>query len=80
MTMNEPLPGMPAAAPGKSNTPEGWRVYRIHTARLCDRCCRDIHERGAGVAAYPQLARWRVTDGSTVERLCEGHRNERMDE
>lgn len=76
--MDEPtLPGMPPDPPTKTTkTKTGWMVYRIRSGRLCDRCCRDIHELGAWVAAYPRVARWRVSDGFVTDRLCEAHRDE----
>lgn len=78
MTMDSPLPGMPELPPVMRKAPKpGLRFTRVRGNRLCERCCRDIHERGVGVAPLPRVARWQVTsDGGAVERLCEGHKGE----
>ena len=79
--MSTPLPGMPTPPPRTPKKPPkpGVRAVRLKADRLCERCCREIHALGAGVAPYPRPARWRVIDGDVVERLCEGHKVERCD-
>lgn len=77
---DEPLPGMPAPADSRParKSKDGMTVSRIHTARLCEQCCLDIHTFGVAGAPYPMVARWRLTDTDlTVQRLCEAHKNER---
>lgn len=73
-----PFPGMPEPPPVMKKAPKpGIRFSRIRGSRLCEWCCRDIHERGAWVAPLPRVARWQATsDDGAVERLCEGHKAE----
>jgi hypothetical protein len=77
-----PLPGMPEPPqvyqPPAKEVP-GLRATRIKTlAALCEQCCRDIYDLGVSVAPYPQVARWKVTEGGVPVRLCEAHKNERF--
>lgn len=75
-----PLPGMPKP-PRRSARPAvkpGVQATRIRPRRLCEDCCRDIHERGQAVAPYPRTARWRVTDNGVVSKLCDEHKSARF--
>lgn len=54
------------------------RATRIRGGRLCEWCCRLIHDFGQAGAPYPRLARWRVSTPDGTERLCEGHKDERL--
>lgn len=78
--MGEPvLPGMPAPPPRARKDPKpGVRAHRTRATSLCELCCRLIHDVGVANAPYPRMARWRVVDGDTTLRLCEGHKEERM--
>jgi hypothetical protein len=77
--VSTPLPGMPEPPPRKPKAPQkpGVRATRIKVVQLCEQCCRDIHERGVWSAPYPRAARWRVVEGDSAERLCEGHKEQR---
>ena len=77
--MSTPLPGMPELpkrTPKKATVP-GVRAVRTKADRLCQLCCEAIHRFGQQVAPYPRMARWRVSDGEVVQRLCEKHKAER---
>jgi hypothetical protein len=76
--VSAPLPGMPEPPPRTPKKPPkpGVRSVRIRTQRLCEICCRAIHELGIRVAPYPRVARWRVADGDVVTRMCEAHKVE----
>jgi hypothetical protein len=58
----------------------GTVVARIRSQRLCDDCCKDIHVRGQAVAPYPRLARWRISTADSLTRVCERHKEERVNE
>lgn len=73
------LPGVPEPPPRiRKAVPPGVRATRVKQGRLCERCCRLIHEHGQAVAPYPRGARWRVTTPDGVERLCDAHKDERL--
>jgi hypothetical protein len=74
-----PLPGMPEPPPRRPKPPRkpGVQAVRTRSTKLCQQCTEEIHRFGQAVAPYPRLARWRVSDGETVERLCEAHKNQR---
>jgi hypothetical protein len=55
----------------------GIRATRIRAGRLCEQCCINIHLFGVGAAPYPRPARWRVTEGDVVQKLCEAHKDAR---
>lgn len=77
--MTEPtLPGMPDTESPAARKPNSDRAVRIHTTGLCEQCCQDIHRYGVAGAPYPRVARWRVVQGETARRLCEGHKEERL--
>lgn len=73
-----PLPGMPEPPPRTPKAPRkpGVQAVRTRSSRLCEVCCEDIHRFGQAVAPYPRVARWRVSDGEVVQRMCESHKNE----
>jgi cytochrome c5 len=76
-----PLPGMPELpAPQHRQPPPDIRVARIATGRLCERCCQMIHDYGQAGAPYPRGARWRVSTAESMERLCDAHKEERLDQ
>lgn len=80
--MSEPLPGMPEPpprTPKKARKP-GVQAVRTRSTKLCEQCCEDIYRFGQAVAPLPRVARWRVSDGETVQRLCEGHKVRRCDD
>lgn len=74
-----PLPGMPEPPPRRPKPPRkpGVQAVRTRSTRLCEQCCEDIVRFGQEVAPFPRVARWRVSDGESVQRLCEGHKVER---
>lgn len=75
------LPGMPVPPPRKPRAERkpGVQAVRTRSLKLCQQCCEDIHRFGQEVAPYPRPARWRVSDGETVQRLCERHKVQRCD-
>jgi hypothetical protein len=50
------------------------KAVRTKVDRLCEVCCENIYRFGQEVAGPPRMARWRVSDGASVQRLCEGHK------
>lgn len=54
-----------------------WRAVRTKADRMCHWCCEDVYRFGQNMVPAPRMARWRVTDGDVVERLCEGHKVKR---
>lgn len=81
--MTTPLPGMPEPPVPKKRRvlPPDVRVVRIHGFKgLCEQCCKDIHEQGQAVAPYPRLGRWGVSVGPVRERLCDAHKDERLEQ
>lgn len=74
----ESLPGMPQPPDRPARrAPEGLRLARFTgNRRLCDRCVRDIHRLGVGVAPFPMPARWRARSSSIDEFLCTRHKEE----
>jgi len=77
--MSQPLPGMPELPKRtpKPLKPGKVQAVRTRSTRLCEFCCEEIHRFGQAVAPFPRVARWRVSDGETVQRLCEAHKAER---
>lgn len=83
MKEDQPLPGMPEPPPvkrfGVRRATKAVQAVRVRPTKLCEQCCFLIHLRGQAGAPYPRAARWRVTSPVGVERLCESHKDERVE-